>query len=58
MLIAIRSRSLFYSSYNKTKLLFNENIKKKREIKDKKRGIITQKSKYYKEVYYVLLRLC
>ena len=40
MCYAIRSRVLFYKSYNKTKLLFNENSKK-REIKDKKRGIIT-----------------
>ena len=37
---------------------YSTKIVKKREIKDKKRGIITQKSKYYKEVYYVLLRLC
>lgn len=49
MLIAIRSRSLFYPSYNKRKILFNENSIKS-EMKDIKRGIITQKnSKYHKE---------
>ena len=49
--------SFFTNSVIKGKF-YSTKIVKKREIKDKKRGIITQKSKYYKEVYYVLLRLC
>ena len=58
MLIAIRSRSLFYLLCNKRKILFNDF-----RLKVSKRGVkvaklITKITKYVKENSYVIFRLC